>query len=762
MTDTQAPTIETAAQGQTVTCNGEGNTTDLQEWLAKNGGATATDNCGTVTWTNDFTDFSFSCGQTGSISVTFTAADDCGNKSTTTATFTIKDTTPPTITTNAKNLAVTCDGKGNQAAFEDWLNRGGGAAVSDNCGSVTWSYRLGSESKDCGTTSSKAVTFIAKDACGNESETTATFTINDATAPTITKSANDLTVVCKDQSSVNEIRAWLSAQGGASATDACGEVVWSNDYKGSVDECGAEGTTQIIFTATDACGNSSTTTASLTIEKPTQSGCNPTKAACNNIRFSQEGNKIRIENLDNYDCYYYEVLIYQYTGSLNKIDLFECKENESCFHTVSESGWYAPFVKVYANDGSMLCSNYQWIYIDCNASVNISGDQTICEGENTTLTAIYTGNSSCSTVQYQWSNGQTESTINVNQPGDYLVTVTDCNGCTATNKIEVKTGSNCSNADCNTSKAACQDIKSWADGNKVRVKNEGSYDCYYYKVHMYNRSIHQIGSFECKDNSNCHFEVSTNGWYAPLITIYDYDGNIICQTYKWVYISNALRGDAAESRAVPTMGASESSLEETEGQVLADLPCSNADNLCQPVSVDINGAEVYLKNTQPGSCITYQMEAYNSRKEIVAAKDCLTSDCEMSLPKKGRHWIYITALDEQQQQVCQTIQRVYIHSTPDSYSQLDQQLANDVEPSLKVYPNPATYQIQVRLESFNGIEQQLTLFNTFGEIIYEKIVDPTTGSVHRIDVRHLKGGMYVLKVSGDGIATLSNRVLVVR
>ena len=53
----------------------------------------ASDDCGDVTWSNDYTMLSDDCGATGSATVTFTATDDCGNSSTTMATFTIEDTT---------------------------------------------------------------------------------------------------------------------------------------------------------------------------------------------------------------------------------------------------------------------------------------------------------------------------------------------------------------------------------------------------------------------------------------------------------------------------------------------------------------------------------------------------------------------------------------------------------------------------------------------------------------------------------------------
>jgi len=192
--DTTAPVINPIASAETVECDGEGNVTDLNTWLNNHGGANATDNCSGVTWTNDFTGLSDDCGETGSALVTFTATDDCGLSSTIQATFTIEDTTPPSITTPASDETVECDGAGNIAELNAWLNSHGGASVMDNCGGVTWTDDFTSLSDDCGETGSALVTFTVTDCCGLSSTTTATFTIEDTTIPVI----NDLAFYTDD------------------------------------------------------------------------------------------------------------------------------------------------------------------------------------------------------------------------------------------------------------------------------------------------------------------------------------------------------------------------------------------------------------------------------------------------------------------------------------------------------------------------------------------------------------------------------------
>jgi hypothetical protein len=59
------------------------------------------------------------------------------------------------------------------------------------------------------------------------------------------------------------------------------------------------------------------------------------------------------------------------------------------------------------------------------AAIASSGPTTFCEGGATTLTAT-------AASSYQWSNGATTQSINVNQSGTYKVTVTNADGCFAT------------------------------------------------------------------------------------------------------------------------------------------------------------------------------------------------------------------------------------------------------------------------------------------------------------------------------------------
>jgi large repetitive protein len=276
--DTTAPSITTPASNSSAECQGTDSNANTAyiAWLAANGGAVASDLCGnSVTWSNNANTQMWSGTCVRTITITFTATDDCTNASTTTATFTINDTTAPSITTPASNSSAECQGTDSNAntAYIAWLAANGGAVASDLCGnSVTWSNNANTQMWSGTCVRTITITFTATDDCTNASTTTATFTINDTTAPSITTPASNSSAECQgtDSNANTAYIAWLAANGGAVASDLCGNsVTWSNNANTQMWSGTCVRTITITFTATDDCTNASTTTATFTINDTT-------------------------------------------------------------------------------------------------------------------------------------------------------------------------------------------------------------------------------------------------------------------------------------------------------------------------------------------------------------------------------------------------------------------------------------------------------------------------------------------------------------
>ncbi|MFD2823429.1 hypothetical protein ACFS5M_07085, partial [Lacinutrix iliipiscaria] len=216
----------------------------------------------------DFSNLTPTCGAGGTITVTYTGTDDCGNSASVSATLTIQDNTNPTWTNAPADETVQCDGSADpNGAFAAWLNSFTG---TDSCGNVTVTHDSTGLSDLCGATGSETVTFTLTDECNNSISQSATFTIEDTTNPTWTNAPADVTVDCDGSADPNgAFAAWLNSFTG---TDSCGNVTVTHDSTGLSDLCGATGSETVTFTLTDECNNSISQSATFTIEDTT----NPT------------------------------------------------------------------------------------------------------------------------------------------------------------------------------------------------------------------------------------------------------------------------------------------------------------------------------------------------------------------------------------------------------------------------------------------------------------------------------------------------------
>jgi len=247
--------IDSGAIDITVECDGAGNTADINAWLADNGGAVASSTCGNVTWTNDYT----SINNDTCYSVTtviFTATGDCGS-ATTTATFIIDDIIPPTAS-NPAAITVNCidDIPPPDITIVD--------DAADNCSSVIVSfYSQSSDGQSCPEIITR--TYFIEDDCANTSFVTQTIMVGDTISPTINIPASDISVVCDGAGNVDDLNAWLTSSGGATASDNCNNYSWENNFTSLSSDCSETVSTTVTFTVFDDCYNIDSTTATFTI-----------------------------------------------------------------------------------------------------------------------------------------------------------------------------------------------------------------------------------------------------------------------------------------------------------------------------------------------------------------------------------------------------------------------------------------------------------------------------------------------------------------
>lgn len=193
-------------------------------------------------------------GSGTSISVTLMATDASGNTSTCSFSYTVNDSTPPSISCP---INQTLAGDANcEALLPDYT---GSATVSDNCDPnpvVTQSPAAGITVTPLGQT----VILTATDASGNTSTCSFNATTIDVLPPSLTCPGNQIRALdASCQASLNDYT------GAAVVTDNCdpNPVVTQSPASGSI-YSGAGTSVTVTLTATDAVGNTSTCSFSVT------------------------------------------------------------------------------------------------------------------------------------------------------------------------------------------------------------------------------------------------------------------------------------------------------------------------------------------------------------------------------------------------------------------------------------------------------------------------------------------------------------------
>ena len=263
--DQVAPVITTNAQDTIFECAVLAPEDQIEAWLNNHGGAEGFDTGSNIEWTNNFSGLSDGCGPTGEAIVVFTATDECGNTATTAASIAVEDHGIPEIIHGQGTQYIECGDPALDSILQNMIDVHGGASAIDLCSQVTWTSGLWEQLITCGSAGGMYLIYTATDECGNKNETFGDLIIRDLTAPTIIAEARDTTILCTEGLPSIELKTWLNNNGGAVASDLCGDVTWSNNFPFPPHTCGPMGVYDIQFIATDECGNTASTHATLTI-----------------------------------------------------------------------------------------------------------------------------------------------------------------------------------------------------------------------------------------------------------------------------------------------------------------------------------------------------------------------------------------------------------------------------------------------------------------------------------------------------------------
>ena len=427
------------------------------------------DNCSVASVSNDYNNSSDASDTypVGTTTVTWTVTDIHGNSSTCTQQVTVEDREAPAAI--CQNTTVQLDASGNGSISVSDINNGS----SDNCGIAGMS--LDNSSFTCSDVGANTVTLTVTDIHGNSSTCTATVTVEDNVAPT---------AICQN------ITVQLDASGMATivasdidngSNDACG--VASLAINTSSFDCSDVGANTVTLTVTDNNGNSSTCSATVTVEDNVA----PT-AICQNLSLQLDANGQAsttagaVNDGSNDACGIASL-------SLDQTD-FDC----------SNIGDNLVILTVEDNNGNqstcqatITIEDHIAPAITCPANVSVNNDNNDCGAQVTVGAPVTSDNCAVASVVNDYNNSSDASDHYPVGTTNITWTVTDVNGNSSTCGMSVTVTDN------QAPDALCQNLTVQLDANgqasiSVSDIDNGSFD----NCGVASKSI-DINSFDCSD-----------------------------------------------------------------------------------------------------------------------------------------------------------------------------------------------------------------------------------------------------------------------
>jgi hypothetical protein len=237
--DTQRPVLSPAPADVTVDCNAVPAVVTL----------TATDNCDPApVVTYNEARANGDCANSYTLIRTWTATDACGNTSSSVQTITVLDRTAPVLSPAPADATVECGAVPAAATL----------TATDNCDAApVVTYNESRTNGACANSYTLTRTWTATDACGNASRSVQTITVLDRTAPVLSPAPADASVEC------NAVPAAVTL----TATDNCDAAPVVTFTESRADgTCANSYNLTRVWTATDACGNTSSKTQVVTVQ----------------------------------------------------------------------------------------------------------------------------------------------------------------------------------------------------------------------------------------------------------------------------------------------------------------------------------------------------------------------------------------------------------------------------------------------------------------------------------------------------------------
>lgn len=375
-----------------------------------------------------------------------------------------------------------------------------------------------------------------------------------------------------------------------------------------------------------------------------------------------------------------------------------------------------------------------------NITITSGGPVTFCQGGSVTLT----GNGG---VSYSWSNGANTPAITANTSGNYLVTGTDVNGCTGPSSavnVVVNPLPN-ANVTANGSTTFCTGDSVilmansassylWSPGGEttqnITVYNSGNY------------SVMVTDANGCTSAASNAVTVSSSASPAP--TISNSGGTSLCQGDMVT-----LTASTADSYMWSTGATTQSITVNASGTYTVTVTNANACNgtgASQPVTITVHpvpAAAFNMTGTIP--TVNFNNTSSGANSYLWDFGDFSTSSLASPTHTYSGNGNYTACLIAMtsfgcSDTICQPVQ-------------VDVGVANVTAETgnIVLYPNPATEQINIAMNSLTEQDVQIVAYDATGKLVIDENRTLASGdNLLTYDVTNWDNGIYFVRITSEG------------
>ncbi|MFK7923630.1 MAG: HYR domain-containing protein, partial [Bacteroidia bacterium] len=462
----------------------------------------------------------------GSTTVTYTASDAVGGSVSQSFVITVIDVTPP-VFNNLSNISfsVNLDQNGINNDMSSLIASLINNYISDNCGPVSAS--LSPNSFDCSDVGNQTVVLTATDQSGLSSSTNLNFQISDVTPPTAV-ALSGFTAGVQANGFTGDLNLSASFLGFYS-TDNCGIALYS--MSPSIFSCADIGNPMVVLTVTDNAGNTDTAQVRIKIfdaQSPTINGVVPFIEICEGEAFSYPM-PTASDNCAN------PTVVCTRSDGLAVNDPYPVGQTTvSCYAEDAsgmKSGTQSTIITVWASPSLSLSASKDVVYYGYPP-----------EGTTTISPSIASGTGP---FTYAWSNGATTPSITVSPQTSsiYTLTITDANGCSVNETIEIcvidvrcGNGNNAKVEMCRKGKTKCVSINAVPTqlSNGAQLGACGSLaNCGNLSARQnLSQSLNTINAFPNPSSELMTIELSLAKSESSRVEVYNMEGKLMRELYR--------------------------------------------------------------------------------------------------------------------------------------------------------------------------------------------------------------------------------------